>query len=48
MPPNGIPNFQSLSGMGVYSIVQILRRNSNIPVWKGVVTIALNWSTINK
>ena len=29
-------NFQSLSGTGIYSIVQILGRGSNIPVWKGV------------
>ena len=28
-------NFQCLSGMGVYSIVQILGRGSSKPVWKG-------------
>ena len=29
-------NFQRLSGTGVYFIVQILERGSNIPVLKGV------------
>ena len=29
-------NFQCLSGMGVFSIVQILGRGLNVPVWKGV------------
>ena len=29
-------HFQSLYGTGVYSIVQILGRSSNISVWKGV------------
>ena len=43
-------NFQSLSGTGVYSIVQILGWGSNNPVWipllvwKGVVT--LHWPKI--
>ena len=29
-------NFQSLSGMGIYSTVQIMGRGSNITVLKGV------------
>ena len=29
-------DFQSLYGTGVYSIVQILGRSSDIKVWKGV------------
>ena len=43
--------FQSESGTGVYSIVQILGRGSNIPVWIGVpaclekgCSVTLTWN----